>query len=1312
MLKNLLVVLFAPLVCPDDPASPGSFDSAMKPLPSARPHGPRCLLPARFRLSLGAAVGIGLFFPSALVAASFAAHQDFDIPAGSAVATLKQFAAQSGQQLLYSPDDVSGVQTQAIKGEFTPLAALAQMLAQTRLKARQDEKTRAIAITAPAPSRLPPAPPPPDRPPEKSANAARKPLTQPAAKSRTLFAFLAGWLVADVALDAQTPSAPAAADDKVVELSPFVVNSAKDTGYQATATLAGTRLNTPVKDLGAAISIYTKDFLDDIGATNSNELFVYATGMEAAGPGGNFSGATNDINEAQVVGDAVRVDPQQGARTRGLTAPNFTRGFFTTDIAFDSYNTETVTVNRGPNAILFGVGSPAGVVDTGLLRPNLRRNTNRVTVRYGDNDSLRREIDFGRVLLEGKLAVRLAALHDEERFDQRPAFEEKKRIFGALTFAPFKSTALRMNFESGRTLANRPIGVLPFNSISSAWYTAGRPGYDWTFYDDPARNPNALAQVNSAAFWIPLFGQMQLFDQVLQFYSSANASAPGYALQSNTRVTTGNAANAVKAQVFQPVVNRDLGNDAMSMLGTGNVSELFRTYWTGANLLPGQQPGIAPAGIKMQGFTDFSAFDFRRRMIDETSRQGDSFHTFNVAVEQRAWGDRLGLELAYDTQRKDLRSKNAAFSHGNANHIRLDPNVVLPTGQPNPNYGRPFVNIYSQATWRNTFTERETLRATGFLKYDFKDTKSSWARRLGRHTLTGLYEETGHTTIGYTHRLAADGAAARDLNVDINAFARRPGVIVYLGPSLIGNNHPLQLQPIQIPFIQAGPLAVPVRYFVREANATDPGAFVDSPASLVEINAGGNAQRDVTKSTAALLQSYWLQDHLVTLVGWRRDANYFARTNIGYVANPANLNDPGKVHYGFDDFAFSGTPPRNVTAETWTYNGVLRWPQKLIRLPAGTVFSVFYNQSSNFTPSGGRVTAFAEPLASPQGRTKEYGFNLSGFHDRLNLRVNWFETGVIGQTFTPNVYNTVVNNAILQMADVWGTEANRNPHLAAMSNADIELLFSPLPANFRQLYGWGILGAAPNLAAASRLTALSGAGDTTDFTAKGTEIELVFNPTRHWRILMNVAKQETVQTNSLPFLKRLIGLMTPVWNQLRTRARTGYPLGWKPGDPLTGISTYGAYLDTDVTVPFATAIATEGSASAEQRKWRANLVTNYVFHQGSFIGDKLKGFGVGGAVRWQDKLGIGYPTTRNANMSVSLDLAHPYYAPAEVNFDAWISYERKLWSNRINWKAQLNARNLFGGTDPIGIGVQPWGDFSTVRLAPERRWYLTNTFSF
>ena len=1043
--------------------------------------------------------------------------------------------------------------------------------------------------------------------------------------------------------------------------------------------------------------------------------------MEAAGAGGNFSGATNDINDTQVVGDGPRVNPQGSTRTRGLAGPNFTRNFYTSDISIDSYNTEAVTVNRGPNSMLFGVGSPAGVIDTALLRPNLRRDTNKVEARYGNNDSYRGVIDFNRVLVRDKLAVRLAAVQDREEFNQRPAFEEKKRVYGALTFEPFKSTALRVNFETGNTKANRPITVLPFNSISPYWFEAGRPSYDWSFYDDPARNPAAATQ-NSAIGVGFLQAQAQFFDQIAVVYSNPSGRTADFGFRGNAPSTAANAGNAVKNQILQPLVNRDLAADSIVFLGTTNVGEINGAFWTDTRVFPGQQPGFAPAGVKMQGFTDYSAFDFKNRMIDETSRQGDSFHAFNVALEQRAWRDRVGVELAYDTQRVDRRSKNSFFSQGNANHIRIDTNVALPTGQPNPNLGRPYV-IYGQSTWSNNYSDRETMRATGFLRYDFKDLGKAWTRWLGRHTATGLYEENALETIGDSHRLAADGPAALAINPNVSVFGRRPGIFTYIGPSVIGNNAPLRLEPIRIPEIVAGPTA-PARYFVRAANATDPGAFVDAPSSLVEISNNGSAQREVIKSQAAILQSYWLQDHLVTVFGWRRDEDFFQRQAIGFVANPTNVNDPGKVHWGFDDLSFARTPPPNAAKETKSYSAVLKWPKRLLALPRGTDLSVFYNSSGNFTPVGGRVDIYNQGLPSPQGATKEYGVNVGLFGDKLSLRVNRFETTVRGATSPPPSFSIAHNNATVQQAGNWGVEGNFNPENVPFMNAVIERLFSALPSDYRSLRDFRIVGTAPNLSPS--FGQLNGITDTTDFIARGTEVELVYNPTRNWRILANVAKQETVRINSFPGFKEFMARMTPIWNSSVTDPRTGavvrlrdipraggYPIGTGPADgPPVGVQSFGSWLDTQANVPFATALATEGSVSAEQRKWRFNVVTSYSFRRGSFLGETLDGWGIGAALRWQDRLGIGYPTTRKPDGSVTLDLAHPYYAPAEANVDAWISYERKLWKDRVRWKAQLNVRNLYGDPATIAIGVQPWGEASTVRLAPERRWYLTNTFSF
>ncbi len=245
-------------------------------------------------------------------------------------------------------------------------------------------------------------------------------------------------LVPTLRAQAVPPSKPAASEPVEV-LSPFVVNTTKDTGYQATSTLAGTRLNTPVKDLAASISIYTKDFIEDIGATSSADLLIYATGTDAAGAGGNYSGANNDINEPRPAGNSPRIDPQGTSRSRGLAAPTFTRGYFTTSIPFDAYNTGTVTVNRGPNSALFGVGSAAGVVDTALIEPEFRGHRHSVSLRYGNNDSWRASTDFNLLLLPQKAAFRLATVRDREEFNQRPAFEDKRRVYGALTIKPTKT---------------------------------------------------------------------------------------------------------------------------------------------------------------------------------------------------------------------------------------------------------------------------------------------------------------------------------------------------------------------------------------------------------------------------------------------------------------------------------------------------------------------------------------------------------------------------------------------------------------------------------------------------------------------------------------------------------------------------------------------------------------------------------------------------------------------------------------------------------------------------------------------------------
>ena len=73
------------------------------------------------------------------------------------------------------------------------------------------------------------------------------------------------------------------ADDEIVELSQFVIRADEDTGYRAASTLAGTRLRTPIRDVGSSISILTSKLFEDTGATDAETILGYATGMEVHG---------------------------------------------------------------------------------------------------------------------------------------------------------------------------------------------------------------------------------------------------------------------------------------------------------------------------------------------------------------------------------------------------------------------------------------------------------------------------------------------------------------------------------------------------------------------------------------------------------------------------------------------------------------------------------------------------------------------------------------------------------------------------------------------------------------------------------------------------------------------------------------------------------------------------------------------------------------------------------------------------------------------------------------------------------------------
>ena len=100
---------------------------------------------------------------------------------------------------------------------------------------------------------------------------------------------LAGVLTLGVAGPQGQLSAQEEAEREIFELSPFTIDESAEVGYQATQTLAGSRLNMQLSDVGSAVSVMTEEFMDDIGANDASTLLSYGLNTEVAtGDQGNF----------------------------------------------------------------------------------------------------------------------------------------------------------------------------------------------------------------------------------------------------------------------------------------------------------------------------------------------------------------------------------------------------------------------------------------------------------------------------------------------------------------------------------------------------------------------------------------------------------------------------------------------------------------------------------------------------------------------------------------------------------------------------------------------------------------------------------------------------------------------------------------------------------------------------------------------------------------------------------------------------------------------------------------------------------------
>ncbi len=1133
---------------------------------------------------------------------------------------------------------------------------------------------------------------------------------------------------------------------ETVKLSPFVVEEGREAGYYASQTLSGGRLKQELEDIGASIQIVTKELMEDIGATGVEELFQYTTSTEVGGILGNFTGSVDgQVPGATTTNDARR-DPEGTSRIRGLPGPDRTRNFFLTDIPFDSYNTDRVDINRGANSFLFGLGSPSGLINNGMAQARFK-DENEVGSRVGSggkNLSYRASFNLNRIVVRDRLAIHVAGLTDRTQYRQEPTHKNDDRQYGAFTFRPFRHsrTVIRAHLENGRIRGNAPDVLLPQQTLN-------------TFLTDPVVGRLSINVYDNIQRFNHPEGPTQA-----QYNALSAAEKQRYVVR-NTPQTDSLAISQWGPGSWGLVYDGRNGSEpSFGYIDQYSGAIYLRgdPFWNRANT-----GSVVPYGVyhgdifqtkgpgwSKQGFTDLETFDFSRANLGwDNDYYTRDFFNYNGTLEQTLWEGKGGFEVTFDFQ--DIYSTNFTAFNSGINTIRIDINetLMLPadpnylqtgnaTPMPNPNYGRPFILSKSASTALDR--QREAARLTGFIRHDFADNVGrGWlGRLLGRHTLTMLADKyrLDEQTTSYGAKAFGDPdpgihqgpAGARSVsngsrNVPNYSYIGPVQPEAFTNPAFTLRDFILQPAKYQLHrpddytinmlTWNLGPDAATA---VGNARLNGNERWVDTVFAPRDTPISSTLQRTKVTSFALNNQSFFLDDILVVNTGYREDTVRNQLNNTPPLIGIDQIPDLFRSAFRVED----GTSTK-VKSDIFSYGGVLKWPKKLVSLPRGMDGSIHYHTSKNFIPAPDRVDQFLRPVDSPSGESKDYGVSIHLWDNKVVARLNWYDTALrnadAGVSGTFNQLNRWILMHWGQLnQEILALDANNDGKIDQAvidrlgPGQDATVIYPNLartraarsniePALTEQLkfaYGYELL---PDGNVSSRFPGT--VTDTSDISATGFEMDLILNPTRSWRILLNAAKQETVASNIAPRMAKLVNeIWVPHLQQFGD-------LDWSSPAEAVQSTTVRETINPTL-LQYLTIKGQEGSAQAEQRKWRFNAVTDYSFREG-----RLRGFSVGGALRWEDSYALGYPIIDDPRGIVVPDVAHPYLSSTETSVDLNFGYRRNIL-RKVDWRLKLHIRNVQNwDSDRVSaVRVQPDGSVARVRFDPPRQVLLTNTFRF
>ncbi len=1040
---------------------------------------------------------------------------------------------------------------------------------------------------------------------------------------------------------------------EVTHMNPFEV-VASNQGYYSANTMSGTRLNSKLEDLGASITVVTKEQMQDFALLDINDIFSYEVSTEGTG---NYTDFSINPSNGQPI-DNTQLDPLNANRVRGLGNVNQSFGNFETSgrKPIDPVEIDAVEISRGPNSSVFGVGNAAGTVNSVPAAANLSRDASTLTARVDSVDGYRTSIDLNRVLSKGRLAVRSSAVFQRDGFDLKPSGLNTRRLNGMIKVKPFKSTEVSASYSLYRMHGNRPNATMPRDAISR-WKLAGGPTWDPVTF---------TAKINGQP--------VGTFPSVTPVYFNTN--------------------NLTYAQAY-------IDQNGLSYLGTGRATTSTTSPISGNQSVRLMNSQIDPSGVLLAQplladnptVSTKEIYDWSQINLASSNRIEDKTEMASVLVTQVLVDNSqqsLALQLGWLREQTERFARNAmggATGATIANVLQIDVNERLLDGRPNPYFLRPFLGAVIPDTMIQPL-DRDTLRAQ--LAYQLNLTQQrSWVRWLGTHQASAYAEYKD---------IKARTLELRDAIIDNHTWAgpnqvRGAGVAIGSLTSVGGFAIPFQryyMGDNQGANVDYGPTAFrPGLYTLNWGNGVT-GAFVQEPVvigtAVADHTGGIYSNWTELKSQGATIQSHFWRDRIVTTFGLRKDQRYSRYGAPIAMRDGTTLNYDTYNQWAAGDWAVG----KGKTTTAGVVLKPVRW------------FNVYLNKSNSFQPADLAYSLYRKVLPDPAGAGEDYGVAMNLFSGKLVMRINRYQTTVKNarngdssnlakRLYRLDFSSTTGNFSVLQrLATPWIADAATAKGITLTTeqiNQQVADLMK-LPVEF--------------------LTDTRTPFATDELTSKGMEVEVNYNPISTWTMKLNVAQQEAINTQLAEEVTNWINDRLPVWRSIidptinRPFFTERYNNAASPADNL----------QSTVTSPLKVTQAMAGKSRPQVRKYRVNFSTN--FRLASITDNRiLKRFNVGGALRWEDKGAIGYWGVQSLPALITdLDPTRPIYDKAHLYADAFVTYRARMFSDKVSTTFQLNVRNLQENGRLQPIVADPDGSYVAYRIISPRLFVFSATFGF